>query len=137
MSGIQMNLMGGGTVVVALSDHLVFGSTITPLTAVAQFRLRQNGQAQKDEGGGFTLLETFVNPPAATPNYECRATLNSGSLTSGTIGSWEAITTPRTWSLTRSLVGDEQAQILIEIRAIGGSTVLDSATIDLAVEVSM
>ena len=48
----------------------------------------------------------WISPKASAPSdYEVQATLNAGTLTSGTTGSWLALTSNRSWTLTRVVVG--------------------------------
>jgi hypothetical protein len=77
----------------------------------------------------------WISPKSAAPsNYEVRATLNSGSLTSGTTDSWLALTSNRSWSLTRVVVGAaDQVDLTIEIRK-GSGAVLATATVTLDAE---
>lgn len=66
----------------------------------------------------------WITPKGKAPGaYECRATLNSGSVATGTTGSWLALTSTRTWTVGVS----GSANLTIEIRL--GSTVLASGTV--------
>lgn len=90
--------------------------------------LRQQGADNVD------TLGDWISPLSSAPgNYEIRATLNSGSLTSGTTGTWQALSTDRAWSVSREVSGTSSANLTIEIRSGSGPT-LDSGTIILQVE---
>lgn len=69
-------------------------------------------------------------------SYEARATLNSGSLTSGTTGSWLALSSSREWTVTDSVfdLNPVEAEILVEIRNATTLAVIDSATVTLSAE---
>ena len=64
-------------------------------------------------------------------SYEVKATVTSGSLTTGTTGSWLALSSNRSWSLTDSTQNnvDETATMTLQIRLVGETSNLDSATI--------
>lgn len=77
----------------------------------------------------------WIDPKAAAPGtYEARVTVTSGSLSSGTTGTWLALTSNRTWTVTRDTVGTSTCVFTVEIRKGSGST-LASATITLEAEV--
>lgn len=84
---------------------------------------------------GSSDIGDWIDPKANAPSdYEVRATLNSGTLTSGTTGSWLALTSNRTWTLGRVTVGvADQVELTIEIRKGSGAT-LASATVTLDAE---
>ena len=85
--------------------------------------------------GGSIDAGDWIDPKANAPSdYEVRATLNSGTLTSGTTGSWLALTSNRSWTLTQVTVGvATQVDLTIEIRKGSGAT-LASATVTLDAE---
>ena len=84
---------------------------------------------------GSSDIGDWIDPKASAPSdYEVRATLNSGTLTSGTTGSWLALTSNRSWTLTQATVGAaDQVDLTIEIRKGSGAT-LASATVTLDAE---
>lgn len=86
------------------------------------YRLESDGDvivgAGSDQGD-------WVTPKASAPGaYEVRATLNSGTLASGTTGTWQALTTTRSWTCAF----DGTANLTIEIRD-GSAVVQDSGTV--------
>ena len=79
-------------------------------------------------------LGNWIDPLSSAPGtYEIKATLNSGSLSSGTTGTWLALTSDRSWSVSRSTTGTTTANLTIEIRDNGGPT-LDSGTVIISAE---
>jgi len=83
--------------------------------------------------GSYADVEDWITPTsAASGAYEVKATLNSGALTTGTTGSWLALSSTREWTVETS-IGVVDANLTIEIRR--GSTVLDSATVTLSAQV--
>lgn len=83
---------------------------------------------------GVPIFDSYwLNPQTNMGEYEIRATLNSGDTPdTGTIGSWEALSTSRQWTLTEeTLDASETCELLIEIRWTGDNEVKDSATYTL------
>jgi len=85
--------------------------------------------------GGSVDAGDWIDPKASAPSdYEVQATLNAGTLTSGTTGSWLALSSNRSWTLTRATVGTAtQVDLTIEIRRGSGAT-LASANVTLDAE---
>lgn len=139
--------MGGSRV--TLDNHNVTGADFqaaNPSSATATFTLNASGVAQATTAGSNS------NPPAGTTgyapewmiqgpasDYEARATLNSGSLSSGTTGSWLGLGTTRSWTCTASIGAggghtETNANLTIEIRSAASLTVFVSAVMVLAAE---
>jgi hypothetical protein len=120
---------------VSITNQGVSDVQPSPNPAFAGYRLTSSGEAQTDTNDtpSWTRVEDWIRPTSAAPgSYEVRATLNSGTLTSGTTGSWLALSTTREWTVERTLNGISSANLTIEIRR--GTTVLDSATVTLTAE---
>lgn len=85
--------------------------------------------------GGSVDAGDWIAPKASAPSdYEVQATLVGGTLTSGTTGSWLALSSNRTWTLGRVAIGvADQVTLTIEIRKGSGAT-LASATVTLDAE---
>ncbi len=112
----------GGSSPVNITNQTVEGS------GLGGYRLNSDGFAYSrlSAGGGYTnLLEAWIVPQVGMAGYEARATLNSGSLSTGVTGSWQALDSARSWASTSS------ATLLIEIRDGTTLAVLDSAIIAL------
>lgn len=102
-------------------------------SSTASITFNSNGTVSS-VGNVATYTTDWIDPTSAAPDdYEIRATLSSGTMTSGTFGSWLALTSNRTWSKTQFTVGSSSAQVLFEIRK-GSGSVLDSGTITFNVE---
>lgn len=131
-SGVARLIYQGA--VVSISDTTVSRVTTTPASATASYALESDGDIL---GTLSADIGDWITPTsAAGGNYECRTTVLSGTLTSGTTGAWMALSTTRTWTLTQSGIGTNTASVLIEIRRTSDSVVLDSATITFNAEVS-
>ena len=102
-------------------------------SSTASITFNSNGTVSS-VGNVATYTTDWIDPTSAAPDdYEIRATISSGTMTSGTFGSWLALTSNRTWSKTQFTVGSSSAQVLFEIRK-GSGSVLDSGTITFNVE---
>lgn len=85
---------------------------------------------------GSSDIGDWIDPKANAPSdYEVRATLNSGTLSSGTTGSWLALTSNRSWSVAQFVNSGSSnaADLTIEIRKGSGAT-LASANVTLEAE---
>ena len=101
---------------------------------VAGYRLNTSGVVEKVEGVTYTTLETWLGSPGyASSSYEARATLQSGDpLSSGTVGTWQALSSSREWQQQATVPGTTlTSTLLIEIRNATTLAVVDSATIIL------
>jgi hypothetical protein len=128
------NFYGTSSAVISISDEFISALNFEPDNATARYRLNSNGEVESLINGFTTTLEQWCTPTSAAGNYEARVTVNSGSLSSGTTGTWLALSTSRTWSVVQSSVGSSSCNFTVEIRRTGTTTVLDSATIDLVAE---
>ena len=108
-------------------------------TAIAVYQIASNGKVYKTQGATTTEVEQWCTPTSEASNYEVYATLNSsagGGLDSGTTGAWLSLNTNRTWAVYESTSGNlSSVELGMQIRRIGTSTVLASATITLEAEV--
>jgi hypothetical protein len=122
---------GGETV--SIDDRSVSETTVSPNPAEALYELTSGGDVYVDPGG---TVETWVSPAPTSPgSYEVKATVTAGALSSGTTGSWLALSSNRSWSVGPVTLGNANATLTIEIRKDG--VVLDSATITLEAEASL
>ena len=126
-------LMGGisaSSRVQVFSGYIIgIGSTVLASRALVEFntdgtQYRQEGSAAKASMGSW--LKTGV-----VGDYQIRATLTSGPSPTGTVGSWLALSTTRTWSASAPSGTQTITELLFEIRDAATSAVLDSATVIL------
>lgn len=140
MTGMQMAMMGaGGGDIMALSSTTISDTQTDPIDCSVAFRLRNTGRVAYGVGAAPTYSDQYdwVTPTSNAGLYEARVTLNSGTLdiNSG-VGTWLALTSDRTWGVTRTAIGTDLGQILVEIRLASSGTVVASATIDFEADVS-
>lgn len=107
---------------------------VSPTDATATYVLSSGGLEQAT---GQTDATWLLQGAAA--DYEARATVVSGALTSGTTASWLGLGTTRSWTVTRTnnLPGLDECVLTMEIRAVATGTVLTSATVTLSAEVTL
>lgn len=108
-------------------------------SATAQLQLNSDGSLKETDystNGNNTLTAVSGQWKLGGTNsdYEARMTVNTGSLTSGPTGTWDALSTTRDWTLVRSTSGVVIASCTLEIRMAGSTTVIASATIDFEAE---
>lgn len=128
---------GTSAPVISITNQTVTNSTSTPATATAGYRLNSNGKVYGESpAGNFGFLEDWVTPNGAASSYEALVTVTSGSLSSGTSGSWLALSSTRDWTVTRTTLGTNSCTFTVDIRKVGTTTVLDSATITIEAEVT-
>lgn len=132
--------MGGGDRL-TLAGYTDSALATAPATAGVGYQLTSGGKEQGGIGTASSILYSdigdWVTPTSNANLYEARATLNSGAVSSGTTGSWLALTSTRTWTVTRSVIGTASANLTIEIRLAGGpGTILASATVSMTADVS-
>ncbi len=105
---------------------------VEPLNATATYALNADGSVSATGGSPAPWLV----PQAGMTLFEARATVTSGSLSSGTTGAWLALGgTDRIWQRNQIGVGSSSATVLFEIRRIGDTTVLASASVSFFAEV--
>jgi len=106
-------------------------TTFVSGTHTASVQFQSDGDIVAPSGTSASLGD-WIDPKSSAPgDYEIRATLISGTVTSGTIGTWQALTSSRTWSITNGI--SRTTQIFFEIRD-GEGTVQDDGTITLVLD---
>jgi hypothetical protein len=102
--------------------------------ASAGYRVNPNGFDYQSVNGTFTSLSQWVTPTSAGGNYEILATIVSGSVSSGTIGSWVATSGTPLWVRSQPTVGTSIVELSMQVRATGTGTVLDTWSVTLEAE---
>lgn len=125
---------GSGSAVVALTDQTI--GAFDSGASSCSYTLKSNSEIEQFTSIiGFLPIGNWVSPTSAAPgSYECRADLVSGTLSSGTTGSWLALTSDRTWNLTRLSPGSSSAELTISIRLSG--VTLATCTVNLQSDVA-
>lgn len=131
-------LSGHSRIIVSLLGvSNVTDSVIDPLDATAGIQLENDGDTVEIRQAGNTLIGYWVVPrSAAGAAYEARVTVNVGTLSTGTSGSWLALDTTRSWTVAQTVIGTKTANITLEIRKASTGVVLATATIDITATVN-
>ena len=119
--------VGGG---VFFQDANVEHVVLDPNDAVAQISIRSAGDVTATGEATYTWLFTGVNS-----DYEAKADVTSGSLSSGTTGSWLSLASTRNWSRTRTVFGTSSVTMTIRVRRVSDSVELDVITVSLTATV--
>lgn len=129
-------LSGARITLVTLADETVSDTTASPTNASARYKLEADGDIVRTlANGGATDLGDWVIPrSAAGAAYECRATILSGSLSSGTAGSWLPLSADEEWGRAQTTNGTSQCVFTLEIRNTATLLVLATVTITLDAE---
>jgi hypothetical protein len=116
---------------ISLSDQNIFNGAVG--TATANYQINSDGSVKDQDSG---ILESWLLGGGTSSNYEVRMTVVSGSLISGTTGSWLNCGTTRTWSLTNSAQNNSTSTCVmtVEIRLASSGVVQDTATVTLSAE---
>lgn len=115
----------------SISARTVSKTGFSSAAATAIYELNLNGNVYNHAG---LNLEVWLDSGVNT-DFQSRATAVSGDPVTGTLGTWQALSTTRSWSITASAGGvdDFSGTILVEIRLSASPfTVLTSANITLA-----
>lgn len=126
------NLWGKSAVTVNFIDAYVVSTNSGPATAA--YRVNTDGFDYAGEQGVYSVLSQWVTPSSAGGNYEVFATVTSGSVTTGTTGSWVATSGSPTWTRTAGTIGTQVVTLSMQVRATGTTTVLDTWTVTLEAE---
>lgn len=122
---------GGGALVSLAASYAVTDIKVSPNDASATWTL--------DADGSISSGGRWCNKTPLPSRYEVRATTISGTLTSGTTGSWTSLDTDQTWTVSRTIntAGVNEWVGTIEIRDAASLTVLASAQLTLTAEVEL
>ena len=133
------NFYGTSNVVISITNQDIFD--LDASDANAYYFLTSGGQVEKstDIGGiNPTNLEQWCTPTSQASNYEAYITVTGGSLTPGSAatGTWVALSSTRYWYVQESRSGQSTTcTFTVQIRRVGTTTVLDTATITLEASV--
>lgn len=127
LSGAWVNLFES----VVVNDATYSSLALSPDDSSITVSFTNTGLVQISQNSFPSVTQYTWLLSGAASDYQIRATLNSGTLTSGVTGSW--LNFGQSWNVTRTtnVVGTSTATITIEIRDVATSTVQDSGVITL------
>jgi hypothetical protein len=141
MSGAMNSFFGGKAAAPPVPDTITLDATYTVTSDIAGpntagFKLEIDGDVSTEfDGVAGNDVGDWISPKASAPGlYEARATIVSGSVTTGSsaTATWLALTSELQWRRLSAAVDVTVTCVLtIEIRLNGGA-VLDTSTVTLS-----
>lgn len=112
-----------------MNNSTVYGGDSTsPYSASGSHTLSNAGAADTTATGASTHSWTWLTGGAAS-DFECRAVLVSGSTPSGSaMSTWLALSSTRSWSISRTTVGITQTVFDVTIRDVASAGAAVSVT---------
>lgn len=131
------NFYGTSKATFRLDTNTYTDTTFDPGTAGVTLAINSNGTLVVTGTNAGTLDSyNWITPTTGSTSYYVRATLIGGSFSSGTTGTWLALTSNRTWTVTQSGAGTKTANATFEIASdSGGTNIVASAGIILTADV--
>lgn len=131
------NFYGTSKATFRLDTNTYTDLTFDPGTAGVTLAINSNGTLTATGTNAGTLDSyNWITPTTGSTSYYVRATLIGGSFSSGTTGTWLALTSNRTWNVTQSGAGTQTANATFEIASdAAGTNVVASANIILTADV--
>ena len=131
MSGIYAAMAGGGgggSGSVTLNNVSV--SSTGAGTRTTGWKIDADGFVYTLKQAAYTQRDQWTADPVA--NYQVRATVDEGAVTTGTTGSWLACSSDREWTVQETTVdGTTYAYLTIEVRSTATLIVVASCTVNL------
>lgn len=140
MTGMMQMLIGvGGKISVNLIGYSVSLFGINPTTQTAGYRITTAGVEQRTvTSNSYSGTTEIIDPISLLSDYEVRMTLNSntGLSPSGNFNTWIQLgVSTLTWAKTSNTLGIVRSTMTIEIRKIGTTEILDTASITLEITI--
>ena len=132
MTGILIALQALGDVV-SISPRTIIGLTGSPAMATAGYLLSSSGKVQKNTNGSVVDIGDWVIPNGSASEFECFATPNPDTPTSGVMNTWLPLTITNEWDNSVSS-GTNIGTFNVKIRRIGTAQILTNADITLDAE---
>lgn len=131
------NFYGTSNILISITNQTISGYTVTPDVSETAYNL--GGVAGQDGKvysyttyDGYVELEQWCTPTSQASNYEAYVTITSGYLDAGPTNTWVALNVSRQWFVSEGSSGNSRVcTFTVQIRRIGTTTVLDTATISL------
>lgn len=131
MGGILLAANPGGVIIGGGLPYNAQDNDFSGGTATASVTFRSDGYVTNQNA---VDLGDWITPQGFAPgDYEIRATPNPDTPDAGTMNTWLALTSSRTWSETQSGVGTSAKTFQIEIRL--GTTVRFTGNVTLTANV--
>lgn len=126
------NFYGTSNATVNFTDDNV--SAVGNTAQTAGYRIDVDGFVYQVVNGVSTALYQWASPTSIGGNYEVFATVTSGSVSSGTTGSWVATSTSPLWTRARPTPGTSIVELSMQVRPVGSGTIPPTWTVTLEAE---
>lgn len=130
------NFYGKSAVTIFLSNLSIIDFTGGGSNASAGYQLTSGGIENEIVGASTTQTATWCTPTSQAANYEVYATVTGSPLTVGTVNTWVALSTTRTWRLDAAIGQNLSSTLSISVRRVGTTTPVYTATEDLNADAS-
>lgn len=133
--------MAGALTVLAASRSSA--PRITLPTAFNPYRVATTsvsaGLTLKPDGTWVTASDEVVNgvwnsKPSSSGDYECLFQRDSGTLTSGAVGTWQSLSVARTWSVSAPRGVYSEVLGSLFIRRVGTTAILATASVNISAD---
>lgn len=135
MSATMQMLLASGGDLVAITNQTLSHLTASPSPCRDGYSLNADGIAYEQKQLAFAAIENWIVPNSAAPAYEVFVTVTAGTLSTGTAGSWLPLSSTQTWTVLQTSIGGKSATISVQIRKVGTTTILTTASISMTAEV--
>lgn len=135
-----MGMIGDSVKAILQIASTIAVSTLRLSSTTATLQLDADGDIMKSNAQGTAVtvdIGDWIAPvSAAGGNYECRATILSGTLSGGTTGTWQALSSDRFWFVTQSVIGTKVCSFTLEIREVANPSNIVSSTVTLTADMT-
>lgn len=132
VTGIYAAMAGGGGTSGGSGSVTLNNASVSSFgfgTRTAGWKIDADGYVYTRKQASYTQQNQWTADAVA--NYEVRATLDEGVVTTGTTGSWLACSSDREWT-----VEETYAYLTVEVRSAATLIVLDSCTVHIIAEMN-
>lgn len=120
--------------VVNFVDSSLSADSILPDNATVTYSINANGtvvETIEASAGTSSNSYNWVTPANGASQFECYASIASGTISSGLTNVWLTASSDQSWSTTRTSSGTTSGVLNFQVRKTGNTTVLDTWTVTL------
>jgi hypothetical protein len=123
--------------VVSLENLTCDSDVVDPADATCVYRLENDGDVMSTNGNNSVVDRgDWIAPRVNMALFSARVTMISGTLSSGTTGSFLNLGTTREWQRNRTTIGSNACSFTVDIQRDSNSVIVASATIDMTASVN-
>lgn len=132
MSGALVAMLGSAPSPVNFVNSTAYVAVPSPDDATTGYNVTGGGLVTGDGLSSYTWLLSGANS-----DFAINAELNTGTVTSGAIGSWDVLSSTRSWTKVRTsnLAGLEEVILDMQVRRVSDSVVIAAWTVTIQAEV--